>query len=934
MSMRKGLSLVLSFVLIFSGTTASVFAERMITVNASEESEMKASVNQGITAADQFLIVENGSPYAIDLVDENRQPDKLAIYTRNFGTSTKPFGADTVEYIVSNDVTVVNSTYAQNGAAGTPIPSTGYVISASGRAAAALSSLDVGQSVRVVNVDIPVLPAKYFTVNGMTVGINKLNGPRNSNDIVYYDSSYGSRTNQNEWGMEITVADHLVTKVIAYNGEMNNSAIPENGYVLSVQIGNDAYDRLNGSVKVGDSVNLVLNSLTYQASKTSFDAFNPKVREDNPAGWDDVGNVPYPGFRGTDQMIVYNRSYGEHTGTNPWGNEVAVNADGFVISNGGNNKEIPEGGYVLSGHGVKNAWLTTNAVIGAKVKLDIAKKQVLIIFTPESYLDKAMISIQHAEQSLQKSKELYLDVPYAAITQQIADAKTVYEQAKTEIGKGGDGKLFDLLQQLDRMVTDANYMNFESRKVETRGLWLRPKEKNVQQVREHLQKIKAANINAVYLETWWDGYTTWPTTLADTELNPMYNGFDVLGAYIEEGKKLGIEIHAWVENFFAGGPVVANHPDWLLISRKGDNYEEGTYGAKWYWLNPALPAARDFVSSVYKELIAKYDIASIHLDYARYPGSGDYTNDFGYDTYTRAQFKQQHGVDPIDLKPGDAKWDTWLQFRANVINTWVERVADEAHSLKPNLQITAAVWPNYVEAPKSHAQETKYWLDHNLIDEVFHMSYVPDSSLIIQDLKNTLNIARNHAFVASGIDTFQGNATSVVIDQVNEANKNGAAGTALFEFEGLFNYKYDKELKLGVYRNEAIQADYRTTLPAATVLEEMIRKIDNIYIPFQGMNDTDAVYYKQKIRSAVQSLKASPQMTYRTASKVLKAVDRIKAKLGRADAIHTEVKSRMVNDLNDSGKMLQVYLAKNRSHYLETEGADDDEGQPEHVERS
>ncbi|ALS28780.1 hypothetical protein IJ21_33910 [Paenibacillus sp. 32O-W] len=77
--------------------------------------------------------------------------------------------------------------------------------------------------------------------------------------------------------------------------------------------------------------------------------------------------------------------------------------------------------------------------------------------------------------------------------------------------------------------------------VEHRGLWLRPKEQTVEQVREHLTAIKALNINAVYLETWWDGYTAFPTDNPLTGLNPIYNGFDVLGAYIEKKVEVGGE---------------------------------------------------------------------------------------------------------------------------------------------------------------------------------------------------------------------------------------------------------------------------------------------------------------------------------------------------------------------------------------------------------
>lgn len=861
------------------------------------------------------LITEQGI-LPIDVVDQDQPANTIAVYTRHFGEMTRPFSEDTVQYIITNDVSVVKSTYDVHGQNGTYIPANGYVISVSGSAASSLS-LVVGQSVQAINIDIPILPSKYLKVNGIAVGIDKINGPRGTGEVVLYQPTYGATTNQNAWGMELTVVGNKVINIVAIASDPNtggylenNSSIPADGYVLSIQASSPYYNQLADKVSVGTEVELVTDSLIYQAARTSYDAFNPKVKEDNLAGWDNVGNVPYPGFRGSDQLIVYDRNYGEETGTNPWGNEVIVNANGYVTNNGGNNSKIPEGGYVLSGHGVKNTWLKNNALVGAKLSLDFAKKEVLVIFTPESYLDKASISIDSAERALQLSKDHFMDVPYAGIEQKIVEAKAVYEVVKQRLNESGTNGLMDLLNDLDQKVTEASYMNFESPKVQTRGLWMRPKEKNLEQVRDHVKKIKETGINAIYLETWWNGYTTWPTSLPDTELNPLYEGFDVLGAFIEEGKKQGIEIHAWVENFFVGGPVVVNHPDWRMISRQGIDYEVGLNNAKWYWLNPALPQARDFVASVYNELITKYDIASLHLDYARYPDSKDYTNDFGYDTYTRNLFSEKYGVDPLDLHPGDHYWDEWLQFRADMINTWVVRVVDEAHQIKPELQITAAVWPNYEEAPKSHAQEVKYWLDHNLIDHLFHMSYAPGSELTVTDLRNSMALAGHNAFVSSGLDAFQGNPTSAVVDQIIEATKNDGAGAALFEFEGLFNYKYDKVLKIGVYRNQTILPEYDTTKPLATVMEEMIRKINEIYVPFQGMSRQEGDTLIHKIQPTVQALNTNEDMRADTATIAKQQIESLRSDLDANSSINPEVKNRMILDLDYGLKMVNIYFSK------------------------
>jgi uncharacterized lipoprotein YddW (UPF0748 family) len=891
---KKALCLMLGLILLFTGALGQAGA--------------------AVPAGTQRIILEDGRSLTVDSVDKERGQDQLAVYTRNYGETSPPFSTGTVEYIIVDEVVVTKRTSGPNG---TFIPSTGYVLSASGTAAATLGNLDIGTTVQTQNIDIPVLPSKYMSVKGINVGIDKVNAPRGENEVVLYQPSFGSSTGQNPWGMEITVVAEKVTRVVGIAADPatgqfhdNNSPIPRDGYVLSIQSGSPFYDRLNGTVAVGDPAALVMNNLIYTAGKITYDAFNPKTKEDNPAGWDDTANAPFPGFRGADQLIVYDRSYGTHTGTNPWGFEAVVNDKGFVIASGGNDSVIPEGGFVLSGHGVKNLALTNNALVGATVRLDHTKKQVLIIFTPESYLNKAEISIDNAEKALQTSKGKFLDVPYAQIEQKIAAAKSLYQKAKSEMDGGITNGLFDLLNQLDQNLSDTHFMNFESRKVDTRGLWLRPKETNLEQVREHLQRIKDANINSIYLETWWDGYTIWPTSNKETTQNPIYKGFDVLKAYLEEGKKQGIEIHAWVENFFAGGPVVENHPDWLLISRKGDNFEPTSYGVKWYWLNPALPQARDFVSDIYKELLSKYKVASLHLDYTRYPGSGDYTNDFGYDEYTRNLFKKESGVDPLDLHPGDAHWDEWLKFRANIINTWVDRLVAEARETQPGIQITAAVWPNYDEAPKSHAQEAKYWIDKNYIDHLMHMSYVPDATLIEKDLKNSVQIAGGKTFVSSGIGTFIDLTKAELVRQINAAIMAGADGSALFEFESLFDNGYDRELKLGVYRNAAIVPDYRTTKPLSVLLGEMIRKIDDIYVPFQGMDTKDAKSVKKDLQTVISILETKHEMSRGIAIAAQNKLDGLRKELSKSQTIQAEVQARLTFDLAFGNRMLDLYLAK------------------------
>ncbi len=85
--------------------------------------------------------------------------------------------------------------------------------------------------------------------------------------------------------------------------------------------------------------------------------------------------------RGVDDLIVYTRT-GRQTVSpaNQWGTEAAV-VGGKVTAvrnrnSGGAAMAIPDGGFVLSGHGESQAWLNTHATIGASVSTPVPAEPV------------------------------------------------------------------------------------------------------------------------------------------------------------------------------------------------------------------------------------------------------------------------------------------------------------------------------------------------------------------------------------------------------------------------------------------------------------------------------------------------------------------------------------------------------------------------------
>ncbi|MBP3220115.1 MAG: family 10 glycosylhydrolase [Prevotella sp.] len=134
-----------------------------------------------------------------------------------------------------------------------------------------------------------------------------------------------------------------------------------------------------------------------------------------------------------------------------------------------------------------------------------------------------------------------------------------------------------------------------------------------------LDRLKLIRINTVLLQTRIRGTVIYPSSLEPWDgcmsgQPGRSPGYDPLRFAIDECHKRGMELHAWVVTLPLGkwnGAGCRNmrnkYPK--LIRRIG---EDG-------FLNPEQPQTGDVIASVCEEIVRKYDVDGIHLDYIRYP---------------------------------------------------------------------------------------------------------------------------------------------------------------------------------------------------------------------------------------------------------------------------------------------------------------------------
>lgn len=224
--------------------------------------------------------------------------------------------------------------------------------------------------------------------------------------------------------------------------------------------------------------------------------------------------------------------------------------------------------------------------------------------------------------------------------------------------------------------------------------WPSTGSRSVQQVKDSVSKLlelhKQTGINAIYFQVRNECDAVYPSTLepwsacvTGIQGNAPSDNFDPLQFVIDECRKRGIEIHAWlnpyraVNNFNNIGSYATNHiantrPEWLL--------QQGTLRI----LNPGIPAVRDYIISIMMDVVRRYDVDGIHYDdyFYPYPGAGSTTTRFNDDA-TFAAFPR-----------GFTNQNDW---RRDNINLFIQRSYDSIKTVKPWVKFGVSpfgIWRN------------------------------------------------------------------------------------------------------------------------------------------------------------------------------------------------------------------------------------------------
>jgi len=320
-----------------------------------------------------------------------------------------------------------------------------------------------------------------------------------------------------------------------------------------------------------------------------------------------------------------------------------------------------------------------------------------------------------------------------------------------------------------------------------RGVWTHPgffgpeKVAALEKIRTTLDEYAKAGINTVIMlvkNTSGHVYYASEIGVPDKAWD-----WDFFGTFLAEARKRKMEVHAWFCVFPESSLLgqVRQHPEWLIASPKRELVSV---------VNPALPAVREYEISLMLEVAKKYAVDWIHLDYVRYPCEPAEPY-FSFDPETLRLFKQDTGIDMTAIKArdtGNMAWSEWLRWNTDRVTVFVRELKGALKATGSKAQISAAVFPDAVNARVLIGQDWAAWAREGLVHMLCPMLYSNNAGLFEKLVREAVALGKDRCQVCPGIGigtSHNQNTVEGMIEQMRISKFSGADGVVYFSSSSL-----------------------------------------------------------------------------------------------------------------------------------------------------
>lgn len=412
------------------------------------------------------------------------------------------------------------------------------------------------------------------------------------------------------------------------------------------------------------------------------------------------------------------------------------------------------------------------ATIGsAQAWLDSVRSRIPAVGAdPGMNVAEAQRAVQAATQALAKAAA---DMDHPTVLADVATARAA-------------------LLEADAALTPSRPVEVRAVRIEQANL-----PKDLGEARRLVQRLVDARFNVILPEVVSAGSAAYPSAVYPQDRR--FAGADPLRILADEARRRGMEVYPWVWTLAAGrngeqGLLLRKHPEWAARDKAGRIMTDSD---GMFWLSPSIPAARLAVRNVVREIVARYDVDGIHLDYLRLPNPY-----YDYSGAAREAFRKQGGGDPMDIPPLSPAAAAWHAWREAQITSLVAEISADIRSMKPRLGLSATVAATPEQSRREHLQDWPNWAVNRWVDWVVPAISVTDASEAVRLLELNL-AAAGPAFIVPAMTTSLAPDTGAASPLWAAVQATPALGAVFLSADRIGEDAF-RSLRLGAFRAPAV----------------------------------------------------------------------------------------------------------------------------------
>jgi len=233
------------------------------------------------------------------------------------------------------------------------------------------------------------------------------------------------------------------------------------------------------------------------------------------------------------------------------------------------------------------------------------------------------------------------------------------------------------------------------------------RERQKQELCTLLDELRETGINVVVLQTRIRGTVIYPSRYEPwddcmTGLRGRSPGYDPLQFAVEECHKRGMELHAWLVCIPLGSAKKQKaYGRESITFRRGELCQKA--GSEWF-MRPDKVGTADYMASLCEEIVDKYDVDGISLDYIRYP---------------EVQYHYRDMCTPSQRRENISRIVQRIHDRVKQKAPWVKLSSSPIGKYRDLRRYSSRGWNCY----DAVAQDPQLWLAKGWQDWLFPMMY-------------------------------------------------------------------------------------------------------------------------------------------------------------------------------------------------------------------